>query len=77
MVSDIDFQSLLKMKRQLAEFRYGKKTFCQNSDKFLTALLKMRFCLCIYFSFARKNIISSLYKIDTLNFTMYIITIYN
>ena len=25
---------------QLVGFRYGKKTFCQNSDKFVTASLK-------------------------------------
>ena len=49
-----------------------KKTFCQNSDKFCCSFIKMTSCLCIYLIFTKNNILS-LFKIDTLNFTMYIL----
>ena len=56
-------------------FRYGKKTFCQNSDKFGYSFVKndvtFMYLLCIY----KKVIILSLFKIYTLNFTMYILTV--
>ena len=51
-----------------------KKTFCQNSDYFGYCFVKndmLMYLLCIY----KKPIILSLFKIDTLNFTMYILTI--
>ena len=52
-----------------------KKTFCQNSDEFGYSFIKNDFMfmyiLCIY----KKPIISSSFKIDTLNFTMHILTI--
>ena len=52
-----------------------KKTFCQNSDKFRYIFIKngiMFMCLlCIY----KETIILNLFKIDTLNFMMYILTI--
>ena len=55
-------------------FRYGKKTFCQNSDKFGYNFIKndimFMYILCIY---KKKHIILSLFKIDTLKFTMYIL----
>ena len=50
-----------------------KKTFCQNSDKFGYSFIKndimFMYILCI-----KKNILS-LFKFDTLNFTMYVLTI--
>ena len=50
-----------------------KKKFCQNSDKFGYGFVKndiMFMCLlCIY----KNLIISSLFNIDTLNFTKYIL----
>ena len=53
-----------------------KKTFCQNSDKFVYSFIKnnimFMYMLCIY---KKSNIILSLSKIDTLKFTMYILTI--
>ena len=52
-----------------------KKILCQNSDKFGTVLLKMTLCICISFVFTKNPIILSLFKIATLNFTMYILTI--
>ena len=52
-----------------------KKIFCQNSDKFGYSFIKtdimFMYLLCIY----KKTIILSLFKIDTLNFTVYILTI--
>ena len=52
-----------------------EKTFCQNSDYFGYRFIKndimFTYFLCIY----KKPIILSLFKIDTLNFTMYILTI--
>ena len=51
-----------------------KKTFCQNNVYFGYRFIKnniFMYLLCIY----KKNIILSLFKIDTLNFTMYILTI--
>ena len=52
-----------------------KKTFCQNSNYFRYRFIKngitFMHLLCIY----KKPIILSLFKIDTLNFTMYILTI--
>ena len=53
-----------------------KKTFCQNSDEFGYSFIKndtmFMYLLCIY----KKIIVLSLFKIDTLNFTMYILTIW-
>ena len=61
--------------RWLVGFRYGKKSFYQNSGKFGYSFIKndimFMYLLCIY----KKPIILSLFKIDTLNFTMYILTI--
>ena len=52
-----------------------KKTFCQNSQKFGYSFIKdgiiFLYLLCIY----KNPIIFSLFKIDILNFTMYILTI--
>ena len=52
-----------------------KKTFCRNSDYFRYRFIKndimFMHLLCIY----KKPIILSLFKIDTLNFIMYILTI--
>ena len=52
-----------------------KKHFVKIVTSLVTVLLKMTLCLCIYFVFTKKNIILSLFKVDTLNFTMYILTI--
>ena len=50
-----------------------KKTFCQNSDKLCCSFIKN----CIMFMYLlytyKKLIILSLFKIDTLNFTIYIL----
>ena len=52
-----------------------EKTFWQNNDKFGYGFIKndtmFMYILCIY----KKTIILSLLKLDTLNFTMYILTI--
>ena len=49
-----------------------EKTFYQNSDKFSYSFIEndvmFMNLLCIY----KKSIILSIFKIDTLNFTMYI-----
>ena len=47
--------------------------FVKIVTRFVTVLLKMTLCLCIYFIFTKNLIILSLFKIDTLNFTMYIL----
>ena len=56
-------------------FRYGKKTYCQNIGKSGYSFIKndiiFMYLLCIY----KKTITLSLFKIDTLNFTMYILKI--
>ena len=52
-----------------------KKTFCQSSEKFgLQFHLKWHY-IYVYSLHTKKSIILSLFKIDTLNFTMYISTI--
>ena len=52
-----------------------KKTFCQNSEILVSVLFKIILYLHIYFAFTKKPINLSLFKTDTLNFTMYISTI--
>ena len=52
-----------------------KKHFVKIVTSLVTILLKMALCLCIYFVFTNNPIILNLYKIDTLNFIMYILTI--
>ena len=52
-----------------------KKHFVKIMLSLVAVLLKMALCLCIYFEFAKKNIILSLFKFDTLNFAMYVLTI--
>ena len=53
-----------------------KKNICQNGDKFGYSFIKndiiFMYILCIY----KKTIILSLFKIETLNFTMDILKIY-
>ena len=61
-----------KYLRQLVGFRYGKKTFCQNSDKFCCSFIKNDIMFMYLLYIYKKPIILSLFKIDTLNFTMYI-----
>ena len=51
-----------------------KKHFVKIVTILVTVLLKMTLCLWIYFAFTKKNILS-LFKIHTLNFTMYIFEI--
>ena len=53
-----------------------KKTFCQNSDEFGYSFIKNDIMFMYILSIYKKNIILSLFKIDTLNFTMYILTIF-
>ena len=52
-----------------------EKTFCQNSGKFGYSFIykdiMFMYILCIH----KKNIILSLFQIDTLNFTLHILTI--
>ena len=50
-----------------------KKHFVKIVTSFVAVLLKMTLCLCIYFIFTKKDIVLSLFKTDTLNFTMYIL----
>ena len=50
-----------------------KRHFVKIVTSFVAVLLKMTLCLCIYFIFTKKPIILSLFKIDVLNFTMYIL----
>ena len=52
-----------------------KKKICQNSEILVTVLFKMTLYLRIYFAFTKNPINLSLFKTDTLNFTMYISTI--
>ena len=64
---------------EILKVAYGveiwEKTFCQSSDyfgyRFIKNNIMFMYLLCIY----KKPIILSLIKIDTLNFTMYILTI--
>ena len=52
-----------------------KKTFCENSDKFGYSFVR-NYIMFMYLRYIhRKPIILSLFKIDTLSFTMYILTI--
>ena len=66
------YQKILKV---ACRVQIWKKTFCQNNDYFRYRFIKndimFMHLLCIY----KKPIILSLFKIDTLNFTMYILTI--
>ena len=70
--AETDF--IRRVLRQLVGFRCGKK-ICQNSDCFGYCFIKndilFIYFLCIY----KKPIILSLFEIDTLNFTMHILTI--
>ena len=52
-----------------------KKAFCQNNDKFGYRFIKNDIMFMYILFFYQKPIILSLFKIDTLNFTMYILTI--
>ena len=52
-----------------------EKTFCQNSDYFRYRFIKSGIMLMYLLRIDKKPIILSLFKIDTLNFTMYILTI--
>ena len=56
-------------------FRYGKKSFCQNSGKFDCSFIKNNIMFIYLFFAYKKPIILSLFKIDALNFRMYIWTI--
>ena len=61
--------------RQLVGFRYGKKTFSQNSDKFGQSSIKTVIMFMHMLYNQKKKFILSLFKTDTLNFTLYILTI--
>ena len=52
-----------------------EKHFVKIVTILVTVLSKIILYLSIYFAFDKKSIILSLFKIDTLNFTMYILTI--
>ena len=52
-----------------------KKTFCQNSDKFGQSSIKTVIMFMHMLYNQKKAVILSLFKTDTLNFTMYILTI--
>ena len=52
-----------------------KKHFVKIVQSLVTVLFKETLYLCIYFVFTKKQHCLSLSKIDTLNFTMYILTI--
>ena len=70
-----DFELLI---RWLVGFRYGKH-FVKIVRSLATVFLEMTLCLCIYFHllsfiYSQTLIILSLFNIETLNFTMYILT---
>ena len=52
-----------------------EKHFVKTVTSLVNIFLKMTLCLLIYFGFTKKNIILSLFIIDTINFTMYILMI--
>ena len=61
--------------RWLVGSRYGrKKTFCQNNDKFGCSFIKNDIVY-VFTLYLQIPIILSLFKIDALNFTIYILTI--
>ena len=53
----------------------GKKHFVKIAQSLLAVLFKETLYLYIYFVFTKKIIVLSLSKNDTLNFTMYTLTI--
>ena len=65
----------IKVLKVACSVQIWKKIFCQNSDKlghkFTKNDIMYMYFLCIY----KKLIILSLFKIATLNFTMYVLTI--
>ena len=50
---------------------WKKKYFVKIVKSLLTVSFKITSCLRIYFAFTKNPIILSLFKIDTINFTMY------
>ena len=52
-----------------------KKAFCQNSDKYGYSFIKNNIMFTYILYIYKKIIMLSLFKINTLNFTMYILTI--
>ena len=54
---------------------HGKNCFVKIVTSLVNVLLKMTVCLCIYFFFTKNLMILSVFKFETLNFTMYILTI--
>ena len=52
-----------------------KKHFVKIVQSLVKVLFKETLYLSIYFVFKKKNVVLSLFKIDALNFTMYILTI--
>ena len=52
-----------------------KKHCVKIVTSLVTVLFKIALYICIHFVFTNKTIILSLFKIDTLNLTMYILTI--
>ena len=59
--------------RQLVGIRYGKKIFCQNSDYFGDHFIKSGICIYVFTLYLQKTHFLSLFKIYTLNVTMYIL----
>ena len=73
-ISDVKYKKQHYSLRQLVGFRYEEKHFVKIVTSLVTVLFKMKlymYILCIY----QKAIVLSLFEIDTLNFTMYILTI--
>ena len=66
------YQKILKV---ACRVQIWKKTFCQNNDYFRYPFIKndimFMHLLCIY----KKSMTLKMFKIDTLNFTMYVLTI--
>ena len=52
-----------------------EKIFCQNSDYFGDHFIKNGICIYVFTLYLQKTHLLSLFKICTLNFTMYILTI--
>ena len=64
---------LLRSIKVACRVQIGKKAFCQNSNKFCYSFIKNVIMFMYLLYIYKKAIILSLFKIDTLNFTMYIL----
>ena len=73
--TDILIKSVCDLKVACRVQIWKKKFFCQNSDKFGYSFIKNDIMFMYILCTNKRNIILNLFKIDTLNLTMYILTI--